>query len=120
VEDTQAVAPAIDRSDTTTAPAVDRLGTPFGAGRIIPGEHGQGPPSFAFLAIVSIVSLVSDIASKLWAEHNLDGYPGIVHIWENHVAFVLAPRGGHCGRAAEQLSPAELGDLEAGHPVPGH
>jgi len=38
----------------------------------------------------------------------------------DHVAFVLAPQGGHRRHAARQLSPAELGDLEAGHPVPGH
>jgi flavin reductase (DIM6/NTAB) family NADH-FMN oxidoreductase RutF len=38
----------------------------------------------------------------------------------DHVAFVLAPHGGHRTHAAPQLSPAGLGDLEAGHPVPGH
>lgn len=96
--DPSALPPAIDRSETTVAPGIDRLGTPFGAGRVIPGEHGSGAPSYLFLAIVSIVSLVADIASKFWAEHNLDGYPGIVHVWENHIAFVLAKnRGGAWG-----------------------
>jgi lipoprotein signal peptidase len=51
-----------------------------------------------FLAVVSILSLASDIASKLWAEKKLDGYPGIVNLWPNHVAFVLAKnRGGAWG-----------------------
>jgi lipoprotein signal peptidase len=47
-------------------------------------------PSYVFLAAVSILSLASDIASKLWAEKKLDGYPGIVHVWPNHIALVLA------------------------------
>lgn len=77
------------------SPDVPRLGVPFGASKSIPGE---GRPSFVFLVIVSIVALVSDIATKLWAEKNLDGYPGIVNVWENHVAFVLAKnRGGAWG-----------------------
>lgn len=77
------------------SPDVPRLGVPSGASKSIPGE---GRPSFVFLVIVSIVSLVSDIATKLWAEKNLDGYPGIVNVWENHLAFVLAKnRGGAWG-----------------------
>jgi flavin reductase (DIM6/NTAB) family NADH-FMN oxidoreductase RutF len=37
----------------------------------------------------------------------------------DHVAFVVAPWGGQCRRsAARQLSGAEVGDIEAGHPVP--
>jgi len=38
----------------------------------------------------------------------------------DHVGFVLAPQSGHRRHAARQLSLAELRDLEAGHPVPGH
>ena len=37
----------------------------------------------------------------------------------DHVAFVLAPWGGRRRRSAEQLPESELGDIEAGHPVPG-
>jgi signal peptidase II len=55
-------------------------------------------PSYVFLALVSILSLVADVGSKLWAEKKLDGYPGIVQLWPNHVAFVLARnRGGAWG-----------------------
>ena len=84
-----AEAPAVPAAQVS--PDVPRLGVPFGASKSIPGE---GRPSFVFLVIVSIVSLVSDIATKLWAEKNLDGYPGIVNIWENHLAFVLAKNPG--------------------------
>lgn len=38
----------------------------------------------------------------------------------DHVGFVLAPFGGHRQRSSRQLSESELGDLEAGHPVPDH
>jgi lipoprotein signal peptidase len=55
-------------------------------------------PSFVFLAVVAILSLAGDIASKTWAEKHLDGFPGIVNIWRDHIAFVLAKnRGGAWG-----------------------
>ena len=38
----------------------------------------------------------------------------------DHVAFVLSPWGGRCRRSGPQLSESQLGDLEAGHPIPGH
>ncbi|WP_394838482.1 signal peptidase II [Pendulispora rubella] len=80
------------------APEVPRLGVPFGSSGAIPGAEGSGSPSYVFLAIVSIISLVADVATKLWAERTLDGYPGIIHVWENHVAFILAKnRGGAWG-----------------------
>ena len=75
-----------------------RLGVPFGASGVIPGAEGSGSPSYVFLAVVSIISLLADVATKLWAERTLDGYPGIIHVWENHVAFILAKnRGGAWG-----------------------
>jgi flavin reductase (DIM6/NTAB) family NADH-FMN oxidoreductase RutF len=37
----------------------------------------------------------------------------------DHVAFVLAPWGGQRRHSARLLSISELGDIEAGHPVPG-
>ncbi len=59
-----------------------------------PGWH----PSYLFLTVVSVVSLAADIGSKLWAEKKLDAYPGILQLWPNHVAFVLAKnRGGAWG-----------------------
>jgi lipoprotein signal peptidase len=51
-------------------------------------------PSYIFLAVVAIVSLASDIASKTWAAKHLDGFPGIVSIWKDHIAFVLAKNKG--------------------------
>jgi flavin reductase (DIM6/NTAB) family NADH-FMN oxidoreductase RutF len=38
----------------------------------------------------------------------------------DHVAFVLAPNGGVCERSGtRQLGMNEIGDIEAGHPIPG-
>lgn len=76
------------------AEGAPRLGTPPGAATVIPGRA----PSFFFLAAVSIISLASDVATKFWAEKNLDGYPGIKEVWKDHVAFILARnRGGAWG-----------------------
>ncbi|MBX3209707.1 MAG: signal peptidase II [Labilithrix sp.] len=47
-----------------------------------------------FLAVVSIVSLVSDVGTKLWAEKKLADYPGYVTVVENHLMFVLAKNKG--------------------------
>lgn len=76
------------------AEGAPRLGTPPGAAVVIPGRA----PSFFFLAVISIVSLASDVATKYWAEKNLDGYPGVKEVWKDHVAFILARnRGGAWG-----------------------
>jgi flavin reductase (DIM6/NTAB) family NADH-FMN oxidoreductase RutF len=37
----------------------------------------------------------------------------------DHVAFVLAPRGGQCRHSAKQLPGAEVEDIDPGHPIPG-
>jgi len=38
----------------------------------------------------------------------------------DHVAFLLAPHEGHCERSGtRQLGMHEIGDIEAGHPIPG-
>ena len=76
------------------AEGVPRLGTPPGAAGVIPGRA----PSFFFLAALSIFSLASDIATKFWAEKNLDGYPGVKEVWKDHISFILARnRGGAWG-----------------------
>ena len=37
----------------------------------------------------------------------------------DHVAFLLAPQGGECKRSGtRQLGMQEIGDIEAGHPIP--
>lgn len=76
------------------SPDVPRLKAPFGASPAIPGADGSGPPSYAFLIIVSVVSLVADVGTKLWAENTLDGYPGVIHVWEEHLSFILAKNPG--------------------------
>jgi signal peptidase II len=76
------------------APGVPRLERPAGTARAIP-ETILGPrPSPTFLAVVSIVSLASDIVTKLWAEKKLEGYPGYVNVFDNHLMFVLAKNKG--------------------------
>jgi len=37
----------------------------------------------------------------------------------DHVAFVVAPRGGRRRSSARQLPDAEVDDIEPGHPIPG-
>jgi lipoprotein signal peptidase len=54
----------------------------------------SGHPSYIFLAVVAILSLAADIGSKTWAEKHLDGFPGMVSIWKDHIAFVLAKNKG--------------------------
>jgi signal peptidase II len=75
----------------------ERLGAPSGASAdIAAAEHRR--PSYVFLALVSIVTLAADIASKAWAERHLTGYPGTVEVLKNHLSLILAKnRGGAWG-----------------------
>ncbi|MFO0665874.1 MAG: signal peptidase II [Polyangiaceae bacterium] len=75
------------------APHLERMLPPeFAAKRIVnPVSPG---PSGAFLAIVSVVSLVADVTSKLWAEKRLEQPPGYVDLVEGHLSFVLAKNKG--------------------------
>jgi signal peptidase II len=52
------------------------------------------PPSLVFLAIVSVVSLIADIATKTWAEDHLSGFPATIQVWKDHIQFVLAKNKG--------------------------
>jgi len=81
------------------APGVERLGRPEGTSKAIP-ETILGPrPSPLFLAVVSVVSLVSDVGSKLWAEKRLAEYPTFITVIDNHLMFVLAKnKGGACSQ----------------------
>ncbi len=69
------------------APNVPRLGRPDGSASVAPG--GRNGPSFVFLFVVSVVSLVADVASKLWAEKRLADYQTI-EVLQGHFAFNLA------------------------------
>ncbi len=51
-------------------------------------------PSYVFLAIVAVFSLAADIATKTWAERRLEGFPGTVNVWKDHIAFILAKNKG--------------------------
>jgi signal peptidase II len=62
-----------------------------------PRRGGGGEPthpSYVFLGIVAALALAADIGSKTWAEKRLDGFPGIVNVWKDHIAFVLAKNKG--------------------------
>jgi lipoprotein signal peptidase len=75
----------------------DRLGVPAGSTRVI-ADYGRPRPSYVFLALVSILTVAADIGTKSWAEHHLDGYPGTVELWKNHLTLLLAKnRGGAWG-----------------------
>jgi signal peptidase II len=75
----------------------DRLGMPPGATPVI-ADYGRPSPSYVFLALVSIATLAADIASKNWAATHLEGYPGSVEVWKNHLTLILAKnRGGAWG-----------------------
>jgi lipoprotein signal peptidase len=75
----------------------ERLGAPADATRAV-ADYGRPRPSYVFLALVSIFTLAADVASKAWAEHHLDGYPGTVEVWKNHLTLLLAKnRGGAWG-----------------------
>jgi signal peptidase II len=96
--DPQEPPPAPTGDPERLAPDVERLPPCDGAARTIVDPDGPGRPSPIFLAVVSIVTLASDIGSKLWAEKKLDAYPGMVEVWKDHLAFVLAKnRGGAWG-----------------------
>jgi signal peptidase II len=75
----------------------ERLLAPVGATHVI-GDYGRPRASYVFLAVVSTVTLVCDVATKAWAARHLDGYPGMVEVWNNHLTLVLARnRGGAWG-----------------------
>jgi signal peptidase II len=75
----------------------DRLGAPYGSTRVV-ADYGRPAPSYGFLILVALSTLAADLGSKTWAEHRLDGYPGIVEVWKNHLALILARnRGGAWG-----------------------
>jgi len=79
------------------AAGVPRLGPPRGASRST-RDPSKTHPSYVFLAVVSVLTLGSDIGSKLWAEHRLETYPPFNPIWQTHLTFTLARnRGGAWG-----------------------
>lgn len=96
----QSTPPAAETLQEPQAPLVapgDRLPPPEGAARRIPDPDAH-KPSYFFLAAVSIISLVSDIGTKLWAEKRLEAYPGMIEVWKDHVTLILAKnRGGAWG-----------------------
>jgi signal peptidase II len=79
------------------APGVPRLAAPRGAAKRVV-DPNAAHPSYLFLAVVAVVTLGSDIGSKLWAEHRLDAPPAFPPLWSTHLTFTLAKnRGGAWG-----------------------
>jgi signal peptidase II len=81
------------------APSVPRLERPDGTSKAIPETLLGHRPSSTFLAVVSIVSLVSDVVTKLWAEERLKPVspgspPAMVNVVDDHLMFVLAKNPG--------------------------
>jgi lipoprotein signal peptidase len=75
----------------------ERMPPPLGATRVI-ADYGRPHPSYVFLGLVSILTLAADVTTKGWAERHLEGYPGTLEIWRNHLTLVLARnRGGAWG-----------------------
>jgi lipoprotein signal peptidase len=75
----------------------ERLGVPPGAEREVP-DPTHAHPSYGFLIVVSLATLAADLATKTWAERHLEGYPGTVEVWTNHLTLILAKnRGGAWG-----------------------
>jgi signal peptidase II len=86
--------PAVPPEEPPIAPGIERLARPAGTAKGIP-ETILGPrPSPLFLAVLAVLSLVSDIGTKLWAEKRLADYPGYITLIENHLMFVLAKNKG--------------------------
>jgi signal peptidase II len=85
-------------AEPSAAPvAGERLGVPQGATPLI-ADYGRPHPSFVLFLVISLGTLAADVASKAWAASHLDGYPGLVEVWKNHLTFILAKnRGGAWG-----------------------
>lgn len=90
-----AVAAPEKGTEVTTAIAPDepRLMAPAYSAKKIADPNNERP-SRAFLLVVATISLFSDIASKLWAEKALEGYPGFVSVVDEHLMFILAKNKG--------------------------
>ena len=87
--ETPASTAASSSESAPLVPGVPRLLPPRGAARSArdPSRHH---PSFFFLGLVSVVTLVADIGTKLWAEKRLEVYPPVTPVWTNHLTFTLA------------------------------
>lgn len=96
-DDAGSVAPApragIPVEPSRLAPEAERMAAPSFAAKTIADPVASGP-STLFLAVVSVVSLASDVLSKLWAEKRLEAYPGYIDVIEGHLAFTLAKNKG--------------------------
>ena len=86
-------APAVIEAPVAIAPGEPRMIPPAYAAKTI-ADPETTRPSRAFLFVLATVSLVSDVASKLWAEKALEGYPGFVSVIDDHLMFILAKNKG--------------------------
>ena len=94
VADGGSAAAPIEPAEPPIAPDVPRLVRPDGTSKAIPETILHPLPSALFLAVVSIVSLVADVGTKLFAEKKLEGtYPGGGQPYvliKDHLTFVIA------------------------------
>jgi signal peptidase II len=86
-------APELAAEAPAIAPGVPRLEPPTGAASTSPDLS----PGYGFLTVVSILSLVADLATKVWAKERLETFPGYVQVFEKHwnasvagMSFILA------------------------------
>lgn len=90
--------PAPTHEQPLVSPGVERLPPPDYWGRHVPDPTHGKPPSPIFLAVVSIVTVASDVGSKLWAEKRLEAYGSSITVIKDHLGFTLARnRGGAWG-----------------------
>ena len=76
------------------APGVERMQPPAYAAKKVADPTSGPRPSAVFLAVIATASLVSDVATKLWAEKALENqYQGIPLI-KDHLTFILAKNKG--------------------------
>jgi len=75
------------------APGEPRLPAPAYTAKTV-ADPETNRPSRAFLFVLATGSLVADVASKLWAEKALEGYPGFVSVVDEHLMFILAKNKG--------------------------
>jgi signal peptidase II len=74
----------------------ERLGVPLGATRVV-ADYGRPRPSYVFLAVVSLVSLLADLTSKAWAHEHLTPST-VAELVKNHLSLIHAEnRGGAWG-----------------------
>jgi len=75
----------------------------------VPKVPDELKPSYVFLGVVTAVTLVSDLGSKIWAEKRFEGAKFAdrhIDVWKDHIAFRLAKNPGGAWGLLGNESPA--------------